>query len=285
MLDRYRVALAGFSAFERSALASFFRLAAQRTPAYVEVAEVAQADFVIADADHPGVIDEVLAAGRLADTVFVGAQAPEGATAWMLRPIDPMHVQRELDAMVALRFPQRVAPPAPPLRPRAGARTTPARRASDHPVAVPPARTHASAAARTAHTAEEVLLVDDSEASLRSMSRLVEQHGLHARSAQNSAKALELMARQNFAAIFVDVELGDDSELDGLALCQHIKHHQRNASGTVPPVVMVSAHNGEVDRVRGTLAGCDAYLAKPLDEAELQRTLRSIGVGLGAQHA
>ena len=36
MPDRYRVALQGFSDFERSALASFFRLAGQRAPAYVQ---------------------------------------------------------------------------------------------------------------------------------------------------------------------------------------------------------------------------------------------------------
>jgi hypothetical protein len=29
--------------------------------------------------------------------------------------------------------------------------------------------------------------------------------------------------------------------------------------------------------VRGTLAGCDAYLAKPIDQAELQRTLHLHG--------
>jgi DNA-binding response OmpR family regulator len=44
-------------------------------------------------------------------------------------------------------------------------------------------------------------------------------------------------------------------------------------------VVLVSAHGEAVDRVRGTLAGCDAYLTKPLDEDELQRTLRKLGVG------
>ena len=43
-------------------------------------------------------------------------------------------------------------------------------------------------------------------------------------------------------------------------------------------VVMVSSHQAEVDRVRGTLAGCDAYLGKPLIEADLDRLLRRQGL-------
>ena len=35
--EQYTVALQGFSAFERGALASFFRLSVQRSPSYVQV--------------------------------------------------------------------------------------------------------------------------------------------------------------------------------------------------------------------------------------------------------
>ena len=41
---------------------------------------------------------------------------------------------------------------------------------------------------------------------------------------------------------------------------------------------MVSAHHSELDRVRGTLAGCDAYLGKPLQAAELERLLLRQGL-------
>jgi CheY-like chemotaxis protein len=272
MPDRFKVVLQGFSAFERDALAAFFRLAAQHRPTYVEVATIAQADFVIADADDAGVIDRVLSAGHLAHTVFIGAQAPEGAVAWLLRPIDPLHVQRELDTMVALRDPQRAASP--------GAHGVPARRASDRPGA-PHAQSLEDPRGPSVAAApfEDVLLVDDSDVALRFLARLVEQHGLHARCVHTSAKALELMARHDFAALFIDVELGEESELDGLALCQHVKQHHRGTTGCAPVVVLVSAHNGEADRVRGALAGCDAYLGKPLDESELVRVLRDIGLG------
>lgn len=125
---RRRVALQGFSPFERSALTTSFRLAGE-TPAYEAVDSIDEAHFIVADADHPGVLDAVLAAGRTHDTIFVGAHAPDGALAWMLRPIDPMHVLRSLDAMLALREPG-TAPRefAAPQRSRG---PVPARRAND----------------------------------------------------------------------------------------------------------------------------------------------------------
>src|SRR5687768_10728299 len=101
--ERYTVALQGFSPFERSALSSFFRLAAKRTPSYEQVDRLDRCDFVIADADHDPSLNAVLSAGRAHDTVFVGARAPQGAMAWLPRPIDPMHIVRELDSLVEQR--------------------------------------------------------------------------------------------------------------------------------------------------------------------------------------
>jgi len=98
-----RVVLLGFGEFERHALASYLRLASSRDPSYEQVQSVPEADFVIADADHPGVIDIVLADDRAADTVFIGSLAPERALGWAMRPIDPLQVFREIDAAVALR--------------------------------------------------------------------------------------------------------------------------------------------------------------------------------------
>src|SRR6187402_778087 len=113
-----RVALLGFGDFERSALVSYLRLSGSRVPAYQEAPSLAAADYVIADADHAGTLDAVLGADRVADTVFIGSLAPDGALAWMMRPIDPLQVFRELDATVTLRMSQAQAPAAP--SPRSG---------------------------------------------------------------------------------------------------------------------------------------------------------------------
>ena len=103
MPARFRVALRGFSDFERSTLGLCFRLAPTRVPAYEEVDDLAQADFIVADADAAGVIATLSQADRLADVVFIGARPVAGALAHARRPIDPINVVRELDALAALR--------------------------------------------------------------------------------------------------------------------------------------------------------------------------------------
>lgn len=98
------VAVIGFSAFERNALLSAFRLSASREQcAYSAVTDVAQAKLIVADADHAGILDDIAAAGRTADTVFVGSLPPSGARAWTMRPLDPQFVLRELDALALRR--------------------------------------------------------------------------------------------------------------------------------------------------------------------------------------
>jgi CheY-like chemotaxis protein len=306
MSTPFLVALQGFSGFERSALGSCFRLASQRSPAYEQVEQIADSQFVIADADHAPAVKAVLAAGRVGQTVFIGAHAPAGATAWMMRPIDPLHVMRELDAMVSLNDTERVplvglADPldgvrggAAGLAPRAVPRPEPAgpvpsRRASDGSfpssgfiglAELPASRsTRPSRPAPPPARGHLALLVDDSETVQRALETRLRPLGLQTQRALTSGKAIELLSRQAFDFIFLDVELGEGSEFDGLMLCQHIKRQHRQVGGAASPVVvLLSAHPSELDRVRGTLAGCDAYMAKPLDDALLRVLMRQHGV-------
>ncbi len=255
--------LIGFGEFERQALTSYLRLSGTRVPAYEQVEDIGEADFVIADADHPGAIDEVMAADRGADTIYIGSLAPEGALAWSMRPIDPLHVFRELDAVVALRHFKNAPPPlhspsgpAPLLDEQ-----QPQRRASD------------------VSTGPLALLVDDSEIALRFLQRQLAAHGLRTETAPDSQGALAQLAQQRFDAVFVDLDLGPDSTMDGFALCQHLKRQQRpHGTGLPPRVVIVSAHGSATDRVRGIFAGCDAYLTKPIKEETMLEQLRTLGL-------
>jgi two-component system, cell cycle response regulator len=262
-----RVLLIGFGDFERQALTSYLRFSGTRVPAYEQVDDITTADFVIADADHPGAIDEVMAADRGADTVYIGSLAPEGALAWAMRPIDPLQVFRELDAAVALRFFKSAPPPLHvssgpvPLSSLAEVDHQPQRRATD------------------VSTGPLALLIDDSEIALRFLQRQLTALGLRTETALNSQAALTQLAQQRFDAVFVDVDLGPDSAMDGFALCQHLKRQQRpHGTGLPPCVVIVSAHGSATDRVRGTFAGCDAYLTKPIKEETMLGQLRTLGL-------
>lgn len=131
-LPRLRVFLSGFSPFERRALAAAFERRAE-PPTYALVESLVDADFVVADAEQSGAAESLRAAGRAHDAVFVGAQAPEGALAWMMRPVDPLQVMRAIDTAARLRDPA-AAPvgPEPTRRARPG-RAGVGRRSGDLP--------------------------------------------------------------------------------------------------------------------------------------------------------
>ena len=274
-----RVALLGFGAFERSALMSYLRLSGTRVPAYQQTESLVDADFLIVDADHIGTLDAVLGADRVADTVCVGALAPEGALAWMMRPIDPTQVFREIDAAVSLRKSR--APAAPEVVTLSAAPIPPVAEAA--PVEKPALIERGTRRAGDVSAPIAALLVDDSEIALRFLERQLQAMGLRTEKAADSRRALELLAQQPYDVVFLDVDLGPHSEVDGLTLCQRIKRQPpRTPSASAPVVVMVSAHTSATDRVRGSFAGCDVYMAKPLDEETLRRSLRALGLRVPA---
>jgi two-component system, cell cycle response regulator len=266
MTPTLRVALHGFSDFEQRALASFFRLAAPPALALELVADIAAAQLIVADADHAGTVERLRAAQRLADTVFVGTRAPDGAAARLPRPIDALHVLRELETLAQRR---RAAPsePDPPSSTPAARAPRPGFVALDVPAAA------ASAAPGRRAPSFSALLVDDSAIALRYLQVRLQQMGMDTDLAPGSARALELLAQRAYGFVFIDVELGEGSALDGLALCQHIKRQHRHVDGRSPVLVLVSAHHSELDRARGAFAGCDHYLAKPAGDEALRQLL------------
>ncbi len=325
-----RIAFLGFSGFERTALASYFRLAAEREPRFELVVNLTDADYLVADADHGPSVQLVVVTERLAETVFIGSPAPEGAAASMRRPIDALHVMKALDALVQARggaapapvaapsaarppLPTRAAPPpavvpevgvivesmlrmpplapsappappappVPPVPPVPPAPPTPAATAAIATPPQPPAARRAPAAPLRPPVfvgppaPPRALVVDDSDIARRFLTSRLLPWGVRSDAAATSAQVLEMLAQRNYGLIFLDIELGPESELDGLALCRQIK---RSALAIDATVIVVSAHHSEVDRARGSLAGCDAYLGKPIHEAELAALLRRQGL-------
>ena len=265
---RYTVAVDGFSEFERSTLSSFFRLAARRSPSYVEVPDADRCDFVIADADHATAPRNAASSGRTGITVFVGKQAPEGAMAWLARPIDPMHIMRELDALVEQRHtvPDALDEPADA--------TGVDLLLDDMPFAADD--TASLDLGRAAPTGSDVLVVEDSAIARRFLQVRLQRLGYAVYLASDAEEAVAWLQSRAFALVFLDVALGPAGGLDGLNLCQMLKHDPAFTVTRDAKVVIVSGLSGAMDRVRGSLAGCDAYLTKPVGDAEFQRTVLAL---------
>ena len=303
------VAILGFSAFDRKALASYFQLTGRTRPRYAHVLNADLADLVIADADEPGVLELLRTLGRVQDALFIGALAPPEAAAWMMRPIDQTQVLRELDALMARRDNPRSSPlplTLPSSLGRGALRTigmldlpdSPARRVDDdlpprrHPAQLDPqeARRRELEALRRPQIAPRALLVDDSEVALHFLKRQLQPYAIEVDLARDSERALDLLTHHVYGMVFLDVDLGPNSRTDGLTLCHQIRYRLHHPGGRAPMVVMVSAFHDPVDQVRGTLAGAEAYLGKPLDLTALDRLLGRQGLyrplgqaGSGAQ--
>ena len=109
MTARFRVALHGFSEFERNALAFCLKHAGARVPGYAQAPSIDECDLIVADASHTAPGGGITRGERMRDTLFVGDKAPPGAAAHLPRPLDPERILRALDRMVL----QRIAPHRP----------------------------------------------------------------------------------------------------------------------------------------------------------------------------
>lgn len=273
----YQVALEGFTAFERAAIASFFRLSDQRLTAYMQAASLATCDLVVADTELPEVLAVVLEAGRSDVTVFVGSQPPPEAAVCLARPIDPVEVVRALDALVAQQHP---APPdSGPISLLPEEDILPDDLDLDLGQAAGPDAPMKRGRARVATTTQfsgggrDVLVVDDSAIARKFLKQRLEQLGYRVQQASDGEAALEMVTHHAFALVFVDMVLGPANSVDGLHVCQFAKQRPAFGATSTPGVVVVTGQTSSTHRVRASLAGCDGFLTKPLIEADFIDTL------------
>jgi len=280
----YRVAFEGFSEFERGMLASFFRLAERHTPAYVLVDDSAQSDLIVANADHAKVLERIVASRRVNDTVFVGAKAPAEAIARVERPIEPTQILRELDQLVALRTVRIVMDVMGADLPSPSLPSLPSAPSSVdlllHDISPPGDSANEDSPPAGHGGGRAVLVVDDSPIARKFLHARLHRLGYAVQTAASGEQALEQSERQAFAIVFLDVGLAtadtSDSLLDGLQVCQHIRQRAQQRGDAWPAIVLVTGSTSSSERVRGSLAGCDAYLTKPLLEADFIEALGTV---------
>lgn len=254
----------GFSEFERKNLAAVFRLAVQRMPAYVWCEQAESADLLVLDADQPEAIAAVPRGWPVERMLFVGQRAAEGARAWLPRPLDALRVLRELDLLLA-QWTDMLIDTVPLPLPRQP---------------LPPPRSHAMVAAPHGGRAC-ALVVDDSPVARRFLALRLERMGYVVHTAATGDEALDHLALQPFALIFMDTRLGTRPSVDGLSLCHFVKQlSDARASPWPPRVVLVGDHPSASDQVRAMLVGADACLSKPLFMPEFVAMLRRLDPAL-----
>jgi DNA-binding response OmpR family regulator len=86
-------------------------------------------------------------------------------------------------------------------------------------------------------------------------------------SCDNGEAAVELVEREKPDFVLLDIVLPG---MDGFHVCQEVRQFSD------VPVVMLSARDSEVDKVRGLEMGADDYITKPFSHLELLARVRAV---------
>ena len=114
------------------------------------------------------------------------------------------------------------------------------------------------------------VLVADADAEIRQqLDAELRLLGLQADFASTGSKALQLLNKAHYGAVLLDTTLPD---IDGYLICKTIKKHNASNRNTTP-VILLATKRSPFDRLKAKMAGCDAYLAKPINREQLQNTL------------
>lgn len=251
----HAIALVGFTSFEYSAFESFFRLA-RRQPGFRIVDDLNAAALILANADDLDVMRDLMAAAPRQQVLLIGAS--DHGTAWPVQP-RPIKLMSVLTLMEQL-----LAPAAAPAQPQAPAR----RRAPAKPADEEPTQPMASD--------DGILVVDDSETALHFMQNRLRRFGFTAELVHSGEEALKRIAQRPYRFVFLDVMM---EGMDGYQACRSIKQRYY-PDGKPPVVVMLTSRTGAIDKAKGKLAGCDAWLSKPLTERDLAMVLTKFDVAL-----
>lgn len=113
-----------------------------------------------------------------------------------------------------------------------------------------------------------VLLIDDDPVTRELVSGMLERAGLRVREAGDGRAGLREMYARAPDLVILDVEM---PELDGWATLERI----REVSDEVP-VLMLTARETELERVRGLRGGADDYMVKPFGHQELLARVQAL---------
>lgn len=113
----------------------------------------------------------------------------------------------------------------------------------------------------------KILVIED-EANIVQVIRLyLEQAGYTVYNASDGVAGLEMHAREHPDLVILDLML---PALDGMEVCRRIRAWANT------PILMLTARQGEEDRVAGLELGADDYLVKPFSPREMVSRVKAI---------
>ena len=120
------------------------------------------------------------------------------------------------------------------------------------------------------NAAGSILLVEDNELNRDMLVRRLTRAGLDVITAGNGQEALDLMVSEQPALVLMDMSL---PVLDGWTACRRAREDERIRQ---IPIIALTAHAMESDRLHALEAGCDDFATKPVDFPALLTKIRTL---------
>lgn len=108
--------------------------------------------------------------------------------------------------------------------------------------------------------AKTILIVDDEQPIVDILVYNLQKEGYNTIEASDGITAVDMALEQKPDLILLDIML---PKLDGLSVCKRIKNSLN------VPILMLTAKDGEIDKILGLELGADDYITKPFSVREL----------------
>ncbi|MBQ8814657.1 MAG: response regulator transcription factor [Lachnospiraceae bacterium] len=115
--------------------------------------------------------------------------------------------------------------------------------------------------------AKRVLVVDDEKLIVKGIQFSLIQDGYEVDCAYDGIEAMELAKAKEYDVILLDLMLPG---LDGLTVCQQVR------SFSDVPIIMLTAKDGDMDKILGLDNGADDYITKPFNILEVKARIKAI---------
>ncbi len=113
----------------------------------------------------------------------------------------------------------------------------------------------------------EILVVDDEQNIAALIRKYLEREGFTTRQASTGGEALSMVEQRKPALVILDIMLPD---IDGWEVCREIRRESN------VPIIMLTAREGDEDKIVGLELGADDYVTKPFVPRELVARVRAI---------
>jgi twitching motility two-component system response regulator PilG len=259
----FKVSVIGLASNEQNTLGSIFKLAASRSRQYTLVGpqERPNAEILLVDADDANALNDwrsfSVHHSHIPIVKVIKAAPPEGSNeVYLRRPLTLKRVLEVLDK-VTIEYYKFV----PELKVGSESGNLNKEDAAAIQIAISSVKPPSS-------TGIKALVVDDSLPVRKSMEIQLGLFGMEMDFAETGEQALEFTQKKVYDIIFLDLMLPG---IDGYKVCKEIKSHKLSKN---TPVVMLTGKGSRFDKLRGTMAGANVYLTKPVEQEKLKEVIK-----------